>query len=232
MTDRELQMQFLMLEDSYRKLEEKVAKLEVEIGLKRMLGVQEQLKNTSISLFLLRKDRERLSKGLGLDISEYKSAKSIGEEALEELIYNCKDVLAELTRETESVFSPVILDIDGKEDKVEKPKRRVTRKARKEDSLNEGNKVIEHLDLEEVVADHTDKVKEPIQSQAAQEVITSKGTEQGAEQGIIQGATQVIEKEEEVVHKTVSNSNIEHLNNENVAVDSFEDMDAVLGMWA
>ena len=51
LTERELQMKYLILEDSYRKLEERVAKLEVDLALKDMLGMGEKLKNTSISLF-------------------------------------------------------------------------------------------------------------------------------------------------------------------------------------
>ena len=95
MTERELQMKYLILEDSYRKLEERVTKLEVDLELKNMLGIQEKFKNTSISLFLLRKDRERLAQDLGLSVETYESSKSLGESALEELIYNNKDVLNE-----------------------------------------------------------------------------------------------------------------------------------------
>lgn len=95
MTERELQMKYMILEDSYRLLEERVSKLEVDLSLKNMLGVQEKLKNTSISLFLLRKDRERLANDLGLDVAEYQSSKSLGESAFEELLYNNQDAINE-----------------------------------------------------------------------------------------------------------------------------------------
>ena len=119
LTERELQMKYLILEDSYRKLEERVAKLEVDLALKDMLGMGEKLKNTSISLFLLRKDRERLASDLGLSTSDYMSAKSLGESALESLIYENKDVLNELKMSlsaSESLEHIEYKDIDSKKE--------------------------------------------------------------------------------------------------------------------
>ena len=120
MMNRELRLQYLMLEDSYRNLEKRVAELETEMKLKNLLGVKEKLENTSISLFLLRKDRERLSEELGLDMEDYDSVKSFGEEALEHLVYECKDVidgLQEGMRESlKAEFSPVILDVSKREE--------------------------------------------------------------------------------------------------------------------
>lgn len=93
MTEHELRMQYLILEDNYRKLENRVAELELNLKLNKYLGLEEKFTNTSISLFLLRKDREKLSNDLGISISDYASVKSFGEEALESLIYEYSDIL-------------------------------------------------------------------------------------------------------------------------------------------
>lgn len=93
MTEHELRMQYLILEDNYRKLENRVAELELNLKLNKYLGLEEKVTNTSISLFLLRRDREKLSNDLGISVSDYASVKSFGEEALEHLIYEYSDVL-------------------------------------------------------------------------------------------------------------------------------------------
>lgn len=252
MTERELQLRFLMLEDSFRKLEDKVAKLEVDIELKRMLGVSEQLKNTSISLFLLRRDRERLSKDLGLDISEYTSVKSVGEEALEELIYNYKDVLLELSREVneakevEPVFSPVILDIENdRADKVKKAekaekvegiekveKKRAVKKAAKAEDKGVGIKLNMMSDVVEDLHTQKEGVGKTVQVQNQENKQESNNQEPvGVVHSQVTMQATVEQGAELKSHTTVATSSIEHLNDGTVATESFDDLDAALNMW-
>lgn len=116
MTLQELQIKFMMLEDSYRKLEERIGHIETDLLLNQQLGFTEKVTNTSISLFLLRKDRERLASELGLPVNEYTSVKSFGEDALESLLYNHSDILSEFTKTSgyiEEIEKPVFNDSVG-----------------------------------------------------------------------------------------------------------------------
>ena len=278
MMNRELRLQYLMLEDSYRNLEKRVAELETEMKLKNLLGVKEKLENTSISLFLLRKDRERLSEELGLDMEDYDSVKSFGEEALEHLVYECKDVidgLQEGMRESlKAEFSPVILDVSKREETsgvslglsglgtgegIKEPavvketvKKRTRRTKAEMQALREEKERLAKGKAEEkesVVVERglssesleSSVGSEPVSAVTAKaestkvETAASNSSPVGSE-----SASAVTAKTESVAEtqskvpvevKNAANSDISHLNQQEVATTEFKDMDAVLSMW-
>ena len=278
MMNRELRLQYLMLEDSYRNLEKRVAELETEMKLKNLLGVKEKLENTSISLFLLRKGRERLSEELGLDMEDYDSVKSFGEEALEHLVYECKDVidgLQEGMRESlKAEFSPVILDVSKREETsgvslglsglgtgegIKEPavvketvKKRTRRTKAEMQALREEKERLAKGKAEEkesVVVERglssesleSSVGSEPVSAVTAKaestkvETAASNSSPVGSE-----SASAVTAKTESVAEtqskvpvevKNAANSDISHLNQQEVATTEFKDMDAVLSMW-
>ena len=87
--DYKLRIEYMMLEGQYRKLEERIEKIEAELEVGLELGVIERIKNTSVSLFLLRRDRERLADELGLPITDYASARSL----IEKVLLDNQDIL-------------------------------------------------------------------------------------------------------------------------------------------
>ena len=91
--DYKLRIEYMMLEGQYRKLEERIEKIEAELEVGLELGVIERIKNTSVSLFLLRRDRERLAEELGLPITDYASARSLIEDELEKVLLDNQDIL-------------------------------------------------------------------------------------------------------------------------------------------
>ena len=91
--DLKLRIEYMQLEEQYRKLEKRVAELEAEFEVGIRMGTMEKIKNTSVSLFLLRRDRERLASELGLPIVDYEKAKSLIENELEEVLYENQDII-------------------------------------------------------------------------------------------------------------------------------------------
>lgn len=289
MMNRELRLQYLMLEDSYRNLEKRVAELETEMKLKNLLGVKEKLENTSISLFLLRKDRERLSEELGLDMEDYDSVKSFGEEALEHLVYECKDVidgLQEGMRESlKAEFSPVILDVSKREETsgvslglsglgtgegIKEPavvkeivKKRTRRTKAEMQALREekerlakgkaeekesvvvesglSSESLESSVSSETVSAVSSVGSEPVSAVTAKAESTKVETAASNSNPVsIESASAVTAKTESVAEtqskatvevKNAANSDISHLNQQEVATTEFKDMDAVLSMW-
>jgi len=95
--DLKLRVEYMLLEEQYRKLEQRVAEMEAEFEVGVQLGTIEKIKNISVSLLLLRKDRERLASELGLSIADYTSAKTLIEDELERVIYENRDIINQLT---------------------------------------------------------------------------------------------------------------------------------------
>ena len=91
--DLKLRIEYMELEEQYRKLEKRVAELEAEFEVGIRMGTMEKIKNTSVSLFLLRRDRERLASELGLPIVDYEKAKSLIENELEAVLYENQDII-------------------------------------------------------------------------------------------------------------------------------------------
>lgn len=239
LTERELQMKYLLLEDSYRKLEERVAKLEVDLALREMLGMNEKLKNTSISLFLLRKDRERLASDLGLDVSDYVSTKSLGESALESLIYENKDVLNELSESLELSEETDNEKFNSEKLVIEKPVLEVSEviseieKSEINENLESSQEIINNNELEkENSVSSTTFIPKSLNtendevSSSVKKPVTKRGRKSKAEKEAEE--KQKIEAEEKL--KLEAEKNIQ-LEAEPKLGEDFEDLDAALNMW-
>lgn len=225
MTEHELRMQYLILEDNYRKLESRVAELELNLKLNKYLGLEEKVTNTSISLFLLRKDREKLSNDLGISVSDYASVKSFGEEALESLIYEYSDILDTFKQSNLDENSEEIIDTD---------------KSMMEVNIVEPEIVVDDKVIEEVINETVinETVKENIDEKVVEEkavvgkVVEEKAVEEKADTSIVKkpGKRGRKPKSEKQAEKPVEKQ-LEDKSNDTENLE-FENLDDALNMWA
>lgn len=235
MTEHELRMQYLILEDNYRKLEQRISELEISLKLNKYLGLDEKVTNTSISLFLLRRDRERLSNDLGINVSDYASVKSFGEEALENLIYNCSDVLdvfKSLTgKEQDDNISESILETEN--DKAENVTESIIEKEHDDvETVKDSIKMDMSLDNEISKIEDTKEVS--VASEKVKEAVVKKVTKRGRKPK----AEKVSEKSnEEIVESSINEEKKEDKEikseiNKDEPIEQFENLDDALNMWA
>lgn len=230
MTEHELRMQYLILEDNYRKLESRVAELELNLKLNKYLGLEEKVTNTSISLFLLRKDREKLSNDLGISVSDYASVKSFGEEALESLIYEYSDILDTFKQSNLDENSEEIIDTD---------------KSMMEVNIVEPEIVVDDKVIEEVINETVinETVKENIDEKVVEEkavvgkvveekAVEEKAVEEKADTSIVKkpGKRGRKPKSEKQAEKLVEKQ-LEDKSNDTENLE-FENLDDALNMWA